>query len=348
MPTRRWRSWPIRRGRAPLLGAFRYTANVAVLHDDRALMPQRKSVWASWNYIGSEQADAERPLCVSYWMNHLQSLKTQRQLFLTLNPTAGAEAGQRHRARSTIRTRCSMAAPLAAQHELWRLQGQRNTWFCGSYFGYGFHEDALQSGLAVARPSASRPPWTGKPWRIALAARDIAGGRMRSGIYAGSVMHERLRPKRHRLHYRVFCLLIDLDEFAALDGNSRLFGINRPGIFSFREADHGDGEGALKDWAAQLLRQNGIAYDGGRIELLCYPRLFGFVFNPLSVYFCHDRAGALVGILYEVHNTHGERHTYVMAADAEQPHRAACGAQGILRFAVHADGLHLSFPHRAA
>ena len=141
---------------------------------------------------------------------------------------------------------------------------------------------------------------------------------MRSGIYTGTVMHERLRPKRHRLRYSVFCLLIDLDEFSLLDGRSALFGINRSGIFSFREADHGDGHGSLKDWSARLLNQHGIAHDGGRIELLCYPRLFGYVFNPLSVYFCHDRAGTLVGILCEVHNTHGERHTYVMRADASQ------------------------------
>jgi DUF1365 family protein len=142
---------------------------------------------------------------------------------------------------------------------------------------------------------------------------------MRSGIYAGAVIHERLRPKRHRLRYSVFCLLIDLDEFSLLDGHSALFAINRPAIFSFREGDHGDGRGMLKDWAARLLIHNGIAYDGGRIDLLCYPRLLGYVFNPLSVYFCHDRAGTLVGILYEVHNTHGERHTYVMRAEPGQP-----------------------------
>jgi DUF1365 family protein len=141
---------------------------------------------------------------------------------------------------------------------------------------------------------------------------------MRSGIYTGAVTHERLRPKRHRLRYSVFCLLIDLDEFSLLDGHSALFAINRAGIFSFRETDHGDGQGGLKAWAARLLASNGIAYDGGQIELLCYPRIFGYVFNPLSIYFCRDRARTLVGVLYEVHNTHDERHTYVMRADPGQ------------------------------
>ena len=139
---------------------------------------------------------------------------------------------------------------------------------------------------------------------------------MRSGIYAGTVMHQRLRPRRHRLEYRVFCLLLDLDELGFLGGHFPLLGINAPGIFSFRESDHGDGRTPLRLWAADLLRNAGIPYDGGRIELLCYPRLFGFVFNPISVYFCHDREGELVGILYEVHNTHGERHTYVLPAQA--------------------------------
>ncbi|MEO8684361.1 MAG: FAD-dependent oxidoreductase [Devosia sp.] len=151
-----------------LLGAFRYTDNVAVLHDDRSLMPQRKSVWASWNYIGSDRADADRPLCVSYWMNHLQSLKTRRQLFLTLNPMRAPRPESAIASFNYTHPLFDTGA-LAAQNELWRLQGQRNTWFCGSYFGYGFHEDALQSGLAVAEAFGVMPPWTAKPRRIAAS-----------------------------------------------------------------------------------------------------------------------------------------------------------------------------------
>lgn len=138
---------------------------------------------------------------------------------------------------------------------------------------------------------------------------------MNSAIYAGVVMHQRLRPRRHRLNYRVFCVLIDLDELDEMRRSLRLLGINRPGLLSFRESDHGDGKTPLKIWAGTLLRHAGIGYDGGRIALLCYPRMFGFVFNPLSVYFCRNRDGRLAGILYEVANTHGERHTYIVAAD---------------------------------
>jgi DUF1365 family protein len=135
---------------------------------------------------------------------------------------------------------------------------------------------------------------------------------MRSALYTGVVMHERLRPRLHRLQYRVFCVLLDLDELPAL--KLPLLGINRPGLFSFQERDHGDGVTPLRQWVTERLADAGIADDGGRVEVLCYPRILGFVFNPLTVFYCHDRDGRLVGVLYEVANTHGERHTYAMPA----------------------------------
>jgi predicted NAD/FAD-binding protein len=139
-----------------------------VLHDDCTLMPKRKAVWAAWNYIGGTSPEAERPLCVSYWMNYLQSLQSRRELFLTLNPPRAPKP------ESVIQTFSYThplfdAAALRAQDSLYRLQGVRNTWFCGSYFGYGFHEDALQSGLAVAEALGEARPWGGRPMRIASA-----------------------------------------------------------------------------------------------------------------------------------------------------------------------------------
>lgn len=142
-----------------LLGAFPYTENVAVLHEDRSLMPRRRHVWASWNYIGEDKAPDERALCVSYWMNRLQGLDRRQPLFITLNPTHEPRPSAIKRSFSYSHPLFDHAA-LAAQRDLWRLQGRRNTWFCGSYFGYGFHEDALQSGLAVAERFGVRRPWT--------------------------------------------------------------------------------------------------------------------------------------------------------------------------------------------
>lgn len=149
---------------------------------------------------------------------------------------------------------------------------------------------------------------------------------LRSALYAGEVMHRRLRPKPHHLRYRVVAALIDLDELPALDARLRLFGHNRRALFSFHDRDHGDRSGApLRGWVEARLAEAGIDSGGGAIRLLCYPRILGFAFNPLTVYFCHDQDGELVALLYEVSNTHGEKHTYVIpAAPAGGAVRQAC------------------------
>lgn len=147
-----------------LLGAWRYTANRAVLHGDSALMPRRRRVWSSWNFIGGEPGRGGDPatesLCVTYWMNRLQNLDPANPLFVTLNPIAEPEADKVHGSFAYTHPLFDQAA-LDSHCDLWSLQGRRRTWFCGSYFGYGFHEDALQSGLAVAEQLGEvRRPWT--------------------------------------------------------------------------------------------------------------------------------------------------------------------------------------------
>ena len=140
-----------------------------------------------------------------------------------------------------------------------------------------------------------------------------------SSIYAGTVVHTRLRPKRHGLRYRVFSLLLDLDELASLDKTLRLFGANRRGLFSFWEKDHGDGlTGGLKNWVTAQLSTAGIATSDLRVEVLCYPRIFGYVFNPLTVYFCYDRENQRRAVIYEVCNTFHERHAYIIPAVADE------------------------------
>lgn len=134
-----------------------------------------------------------------------------------------------------------------------------------------------------------------------------------SAIYRGVVAHARLRPKRHSLRYRVFSLLLDLDELPDLNLDLRLFGYNRRALVSFHDSDHGDGgDTCLRHWVEQRLEEVGIALAGGPIRLLCYPRILGYVFNPLSVFFCYRPNGKLAAILYEVSNTFAERHTYVI------------------------------------
>jgi predicted NAD/FAD-binding protein len=136
-----------------LLGAFRYSQNRAVLHTDERFMPRRRGVWSSWNYIESGSR------YVTYWMNRLQRIPSAPHLFVTLNPPTAPKQG------SVLKTETYAhpifdAGAIEAQKHLWSLQGQRHTWYCGAYFGAGFHEDGLQAGLAVAEDLGSlRRPW---------------------------------------------------------------------------------------------------------------------------------------------------------------------------------------------
>ncbi len=133
-----------------------------------------------------------------------------------------------------------------------------------------------------------------------------------ASLYRGTVMHARLKPLGHRFSYRVLNLLIDLDRLTEADRQSRLFGVNRRARYSFHERDHGPRDGsALSSYVRRLANAEGIDLADGRLLLLCYPRLFGYVFNPLSVYYCHAADGKLVLLIYEVRNTFGEMHTYI-------------------------------------
>ncbi|MCE7901188.1 MAG: FAD-dependent oxidoreductase [Gammaproteobacteria bacterium PRO9] len=141
-----------------LLGAFKYVDNDTVLHSDGSLMPQRRRVWSSWNYMTRVDDDC-RKLAVTYWMNRLQGFDSDRPLFVTLNPHREICPGLVLRRMSYSHPQYDARA-LKAQDQLWSLQGRRNSWFCGAYFGAGFHEDGLQAGLAVAEAIGGvRRPW---------------------------------------------------------------------------------------------------------------------------------------------------------------------------------------------
>lgn len=139
--------------------------------------------------------------------------------------------------------------------------------------------------------------------------------RLRSGLYEGSVFHRRLRPRAHQLKHSLFQMLFDLDELAMLERRLRLFSVGRFNLFSFRREDHGDGSGDLRRWVETELAKAGVEARGGRIELLCIPRIAGHAFNPISVWFAHGADGRLAGIIYQVNNTFGERHSYVIPVE---------------------------------
>jgi DUF1365 family protein len=139
--------------------------------------------------------------------------------------------------------------------------------------------------------------------------------RFASGLYLGAVTHRRFKPRRHSLRYRLFMLLLDLDELEALDRERRLFGYHRRALLSFHDADHGDGSGApLRPQIERRLEAAGLPV-GGPIRILCLPRVLGFVFNPLSEIYCHAPDGRLVAIVHQVTNTFGERHSYLLPVE---------------------------------
>lgn len=177
------------------LGKISYAPNTAVLHTDPSFMPTRRSLWSSWNYTapsGGNRTD----LCVTYWMNCLQTLEGRKDYFVSLNPP---------RAPKGVITSIDYAHPMfdrdamSAKPALWNIQGRRRTWFCGSYFGYGFHEDGLQSGLAVAEMLGGvRRPWTvdNESGRIGLVhagqrtnADDAEAARLRNATAKQSASH---------------------------------------------------------------------------------------------------------------------------------------------------------------
>ena len=301
---------------AAILGAFRYQKNAAVLHRDPRWMPRRKRLWSSWNYLKRE-AGFESGLCVTYWMNRLQDLATRTDLFVTLNPfdeihpkAVDGVFAYEHPVFD--------AAAIAAQKDLWSIQGARRTWFCGSYAGDGFHEDGIRSGLSVAEHlGGTARPWSmaGLPARAGLARRRLReDGRMsRPGeaIYVGTVRHTRLRPVEHRLSYRVFSLMFDCDRLETINARFRLLSYNRPNLFSLNDADHGEGA-PLGAYLSDIANRAGCGGEVSRFLMLCYPRVLGYVFNPITVYYGLDGDDRLRLLVHEVNNTFGQRATYVL------------------------------------
>ena len=133
-----------------------------------------------------------------------------------------------------------------------------------------------------------------------------------SSIYNGTVIHKRFKPKIHFFKYKVFSILIDISEINLLDKTLKIFSYNKFNIISFYDEDHGPRDGtSVKEWVIKNLQDNQIDTQDIKIKLLCYPRIFGFVFNPLSIFFIYNKKSELISILYEVKNTFDEQHTYI-------------------------------------
>ena len=139
-----------------------------------------------------------------------------------------------------------------------------------------------------------------------------------SCIYNGQVIHKRFKPKEHFFKYKVFSLLLDLSELHLLEKDLKIFSYNKFNILSFYDIDHGPRDGtSLISWVKENLNSNNINSNEIKIKLLCYPRVWGYIFNPLSIFFVYDKNSKLISILYEVKNTFGEQHTYVFKIDKD-------------------------------
>jgi len=135
-------------------------------------------------------------------------------------------------------------------------------------------------------------------------------------IYDGKVIHRRFKPKEHYFKYNVFSLLIDIDELEIIQKKIKIFSYNKYNILSFFDKDHGPRDGSsLKEWILKNLKDIGVKNESIQIKLLCYPRIFGYVFNPLSVFYIYDQNARLISIFYEVKNTFGEQHTYIFKTE---------------------------------
>ena len=140
-----------------------------------------------------------------------------------------------------------------------------------------------------------------------------------SSIYNGQVVHKRFKPKVHSFKYNVFSLLIDLSELNTLDQKVNFFSYNKVNLISFYDKDHGERDGSsLKDWVHNNLKKNNVSTDNIKIKILCYPRIFGYVFNPLSVFYVYNSIDQLISVLYEVKNTFGEQHVYIFKIGENQ------------------------------
>lgn len=148
---------------------------------------------------------------------------------------------------------------------------------------------------------------------------DVEDNPLINRVYSGRVVHTRLVPFRHALDYQVFSILVDIADLPMLDRKSRFFRYNRFGLVSFFDKDHGRRDGSpLRPWIDALLAQRDLSLDGGSVQALSFPRILGYVFNPLTLYYCRAREGNLVAIIYEVKNTFGEQHAYVLPIEPPQ------------------------------
>ncbi len=327
-----------------LLGAMPYTANTALLHTDTSLLPQTTNARASWNFRRPDEAvrATEQPeggVVVTYDLTRLQRLPTDTHYLVTLG-------GEHLVDPSTVIDRMEYEHPLynpssvAAQRRLPEIDTDRIA-FAGAYHGWGFHEDGARSGLAAAERIGLE--WVGAGGFVARSARTSTtgvggsartsttgvggsartsttgvGGSARTStaggptvetpaVYETTIRHTRRQPVTRSFTHTSHMWVVDLDDLP-----------DHGVLGRFEARDHlGVPERSLRGNVEGFLAHHDVALDGGRILMAAHPRAFGYCFNPISVFWCFDAAGAPAATVVEVHNTYGDRHAYLVHPDEQ-------------------------------
>jgi predicted NAD/FAD-binding protein/DUF1365 family protein len=281
---------------AELLTAMPYSPNVAQLHTDDAVMPRNRKAWASWNQWDRPGQDA---VTVTYDMTRLMSLRSYDgvRYFVTLGSSDRID-------RAKVIARRDYAHPIytpasvAAQQRLGELDSDRLV-FAGAWHGWGFHEDGARSGAVAAER-------LGFAWGVSAQGADIDLVET-PAIYRSTITHTRREPLKSRFTNRSRLWVVDLDDLP-----------DHGPLGRFEARDHlGDPTRTIRENVEAFLAAEGVVVTGGRILMAANARAFGYNFNPISVFWCHDATGALAATVVEVHNTYGDRHAYLVHPDAE-------------------------------
>lgn len=277
-----------------VLSALPYSANVALLHTDASLLPSAPHARSSWNF--RRPATPTGQVTVTYNLTRLQRLPTDTAYLVTLG-------GEHLVDPATVIARREYEHPLyspasvAAQRRLPTIATDRVA-FAGAYHGWGFHEDGARSGLAAATR-------LGLDW-------PAAPSRVEPGVFATTVRHTRRTPFARAFETRSHLWLVDLDDLPRHGPLAR-----------FEARDHlGDPDRSIRANVESFLASRGVDLRGGRILMAAHPRSLGHCFNPISVFWCFDRAGEQAAVVVEVHNTYGDRHAYLVHPDSQGRARA--------------------------
>ncbi|WP_310962726.1 FAD-dependent oxidoreductase [Nocardioides terrisoli] len=288
-----------------VLAAMPYSRNLAQLHTDTALLPRSPRARASWNHLERPGYDG---VTVTYDLTRLMRLPTSTRYLVTLGATDLVD-------QATVIATMDYEHPIytpasvAAQGRASELATEQVA-FAGAWLGWGFHEDGARSGVeAVAR--------------LGLGG-DVPADAAAPGLYRTTITHTRRTPWTRRFTDRSWTWLVDLDDLPRRGGPAGPRLRSAPGLVrrfflgSFEGRDHlGDPDRSIRANVETFLAGHGIDVSGGRILMAAQPRAFGYCFNPITVFWCRDRAGVPVATVVEVHNTYGDRHAYLIHPDAE-------------------------------